>query len=120
MHQAQLKVSSLLDMTLQTNTGGLVFALHCFRRASVWAQCLCSCDHRKSPGFSADADRPVDICNVCVGSTGNNETATASKRGNKRGHSALKQDSDSDRDGSDNHVPGSQSAAAAAAAKAKK
>lgn len=88
--------------------------------------------------MSADADRPmshhlfafavfqrtefaVDVCNVGVGSTGNNETATASKRGNKRGHSALKQDSDSDRDGSDNYVPGSQSAAAAAAAaKAKK
>lgn len=70
--------------------------------------------------YSKRLNFAVDICNVCVGSTGNNETATASKRGNKRGHSALKQDSDSDRDGSDNYVPGSQSAAAAAAAKAKK
>ena len=63
----------------------------------------------------------VDICHVCEGSTGNNEAATAGKRGNKRGHSALKQDSDSDWDVSDNYVPGSQSAgAAAAAAQAKK
>ena len=92
-------------------------------------------DLMKSPCLPADADRPmfhhmfalsifqknIDTCNVGVGSTGNNETATASKRGNKRGHSALKQDSDSDRDGSDNYVPGSESAAAAAAAaKAKK
>lgn len=45
----------------------------------------------------------------------------ATKRGSKRGHSSLKQDSDSDRDGSDNYVPTRKSAAAAAAAaKAKK
>lgn len=63
----------------------------------------------------------VSVC-MCVaaGAAGSNE-AGAVKRGSKRGHQALKQDSDSDRDGSDNYVPGSQPAiAAAAAAKAKK
>lgn len=54
-----------------------------------------------------------------AGSAGNGEAATANKRGSKRGHHALKQDSDSDRDGSDNYTPGSQPAAAVAAAKAK-
>ncbi len=56
---------------------------------------------------------------VNAGSTGNGEGA-AGKRGTKRGHQAQTKDSDSDRDGSDNYVPGSQTAAAAAVAKAKK
>ena len=42
------------------------------------------------------------------------------KLGSKRGHSTLKQDSDSDRDGSENYDPAQKAAAAAAAAKAKK
>lgn len=58
-------------------------------------------------------------CAASADAKGDKQGAVA-KLGSKRGHSSLKQDSDSDRDGSDNYIPTQKSAAAAAAAKAKK